>query len=338
MATSAIDGIISGLNTTEIVNTIIKSERRNAVLLEEEQAMKTTIISAYKALQAKFLALNSDLNQLVRAASYEAAKVDVSDTSYLTATGTSRVSSGSYDIRVLSLARNHQIAAQGLSSDSLALMGTGAITIRVGDGATQTVTIDGTSNSLVGIKQAINNAKIGVTASIVNDGSASNAYRLVLTAGKTGLANRISITSNLVGGTNLNFTTPTFDSPEILSFDDDSTAEVSLGTTAAYTGTGNKIYTFTVRGSGTHTLGNEPMTIDWTDGTNSGSVVVTQADTEIELVGAGADGLKLNLSAGTLTGGDTFQVETFAPTLQAASNARISIGSQDGSGSPIMVN
>ncbi len=336
-ATSAIDGIISGLNTTEIVDTIIKAERRNAVLLEEEQAMKTTIISAFKALQAKFLALNTELSQLVRSSSYEAATVDVSDTSYLTATGTGRVTSGSYDIRVLSLARNHQIAGQGLTSDSLALMGTGAISIQVGDGATQTITIDGTNNSLVGIKQAINNAKAGVTASIVNDGSASNPYRLVLTANKTGVANKITINSNLVGGTNLNFATPSFDAPEILSFDEDSTAEVSLGTTAAYTGAGNKIFTFTVRGSGTHTLGNEPITLDWSDGTNTGSVVVTQSDTEVELVGAGADGLKLNLSGGTLTGGDTFQVGTFAPTLQAASDARISIGSQDGSGSPIMV-
>lgn len=336
-ATSAIDGIISGLNTTEIVDTIIKSERRNANLLEQEQALKTTIISAYKALQAKFLALNAELSQLVRSSSYEAATVDVSDTTFLTATGTGRVTSGSYDIRVLSLARNHQIAGQGLSSDSLALMGTGNITIQVGNGAAQTISIDGTNNSLVGIKQAINDAKAGVTASIVNDGSASNPYRLVLTAAKTGLTNKITINSNLVGGTNLNFSTPTFDTPEILSFDEDSTAEVSLGTTASFTGTGNKVYTFTVRGSGTHTLGNEPITLDWSDGTNTGSVVVTQGDTEVELVGAGADGLKLNLSAGTLTGGDTFQVGTFAPTLQAASDARISIGSQDGSGSPIMV-
>ena len=57
----SIDGIISGLNTTEIVDSIMKFERRDAVLLEAEQAQKTTIVSAYKALQAKFLALNTEL-------------------------------------------------------------------------------------------------------------------------------------------------------------------------------------------------------------------------------------------------------------------------------------
>lgn len=333
----SIDGLISGLNTTEIVDTIIKSERRNAVLLEEEQAKKTAIISAYKALQAKFLALNTELAQLVRASSYESSSINISDPDVLSASASGRVTSGSYDVQVLSLARNHQIAGQGFASESQALLGTGTIAIRVGDGAVQTITIDGTNNSLAGVRDAINNAKAGVTASIINDGSESNPYRLVLTADETGLANRIAITSNLSGGSNLNFTTPTFDVPEVLSFNDSSTAEVSLGTTAAYTGTGNKIYTFTVDGASSYTVGDAPITLNWTDGTNSGSIIVSQADTEVELVGAGADGLKISLSAGTLTGGDSFQVSTFAPTLQEASDARIALGSQGGTGSPIVV-
>ncbi|HOD65806.1 MAG TPA: flagellar filament capping protein FliD [candidate division Zixibacteria bacterium] len=333
----SIDGIISGLNTTEIVDTIIKGERRNADLLEEEQAKKTAIISAFKALQAKFLALNTELAQLVRASSYEAAAVTVSDPDVLSATASGRVTGGSYDVQVLSLARNHQLAAQGFAGDTQALLGTGTIRIQTGAGPLKTITIDGTNNSLAGIRQAINDAGAGVTASIVNDGSSSNPYRLVLTADKTGRANRITVTSDLTGGANLNFATPSFDAPEVLSFAGGSTAKVFLGTTAAYTGTANRIYTFTVAGTSTVTVGNEPITLNWTDGTNSGAIVVTQADLETELAGVGSDGLKITLSAGILTGGDTFQVSTFAPTLQEASDARIAIGSQDGQGSPIVV-
>ncbi len=47
------------------------------------------------------------------------------------------------------------------------------------------VTITSANNSLQGIVTAINNAHLGVTASIINDGSA-NPYRLVLTSSTTG--------------------------------------------------------------------------------------------------------------------------------------------------------
>jgi len=207
----------------------------------------------------------------------------------------------------------------------------------VGDGSSQTVVIDENNNSLLGIKKAINDANIGVTASIINDGTSSNSYRLVLSSDKTGAKNKINITSTLSGGGNLNFSTATFDNPETVSFNSGSTSQVSLGLTAAYTGAENKTYTFTVAGSGSQTVGTDNITINWTDGTNSGAIVVTQADTEYDLVGTGADGLKLSFSAGTFNAGDTFQVNTFAPLLQEPSDAKISLGSAGGTGSPITI-
>jgi flagellar hook-associated protein 2 len=130
-----------------------------------------------------------------------------------------------------------------------------------------------------------------------------------------------------------------FDSPEKLSFSSSSTSNISLGSTAVYTGSQNKNYTFTVGGSGTQTIGSNNVTVNWTDGTNSGSILVTQADTEYELTGTGSDGLKLSFSSGDLVAGNTFQVSTFAPVLQAASDAQIAIGSDgNGSGSAIVIN
>ena len=48
-----------------------------------------------------------------------------------------------------------------------------------------TITIDSTNNTLTGIRDAINEAGIGVTASIINDGS-DTPYRLALTVDNTG--------------------------------------------------------------------------------------------------------------------------------------------------------
>lgn len=54
------------------------------------------------------------------------------------------------------------------------------------------VTIDNTNNSLQGIRDAINKAKLGVTASIVSDGSATPNH-LVLTSNKTGLTSSMKV-------------------------------------------------------------------------------------------------------------------------------------------------
>jgi flagellar hook-associated protein 2 len=56
-----------------------------------------------------------------------------------------------------------------------------------------TVTIDSSNNTLEGIRDAINKANLGVTASLVNDGSAS-PYRLVLSSTKTGEKSSMKIT------------------------------------------------------------------------------------------------------------------------------------------------
>ncbi len=102
---------------------------------------------------------------------------------------------------------------------SVSLSGSGTITVggsnpsaagltagSVGDSSTYTqnsaiaggsVTIDSSDSSLQGIETAINNANLGVTASIINDGS-STPYRLVLTSNTTGssASMKISVTGD----------------------------------------------------------------------------------------------------------------------------------------------
>ena len=318
---TSIDGLFSGLDTTSIIEALMQAERGQVTLLEQDKTQKTNIVSTLQAFQAKLLALSTNASKLTRSSTFEKTAVDISDDSYLSATASGRVATGSFDVHVLSLARNHQIASQGFGSDSLSNFGTGTISIGVGDGSVRTITIDEGNNSLVGIKNAINDADAGVTATIINDGTRGNQYRLILSAEESGLQNTISMDSSLTGGSDLNFTTATFDSPENVRMNSGTDAEISLGATAAYTGSQNKTYTFTVAGTGSQTVGQDNIVIDWTDGTNSGSILVTQADMEVELVGDGADGLKLSLSAGELNAGDVFQVGTFSPLLQEASDA-----------------
>lgn len=83
-------------------------------------------------------------------------------------------------------------AAAGLTAGSQGSY-TGAGFVQDGTQASGVITLDSTNQSLQGIRDAINKAGIGVSASIVSDGS-TNPYHLVLTSTKTGQASSMKIT------------------------------------------------------------------------------------------------------------------------------------------------
>lgn len=328
----SIDGLASNLNTTEIIDALIEFERRPVTLMEVQQALKTQELSTFNALSAKLLALQTSITTLTNERGFSQASISVSHTDLLDASAEKALGTGSYALNILSLASNHQIASHGFDDPSQSF-GTGTITLALGSRSATTITIDAGNNTLVGIKNAINDAKMGITAAIINDGSGSKPYRLVLTGNETGRTNTIKVTGSLAGGETLDFTTSVFDAPEAIVTSSLTTSQISLGDTASFTGTTNKTYTFTVKGAGAQTVGQGNVTIEWSDGTASGSIVVSQADTEI----VGPDGLKLSFADGILTAGDVFQVNTFAPVLQQASDARVSIGSSANGASPLVV-
>ncbi len=89
-------------------------------------------------------------------------------------------------------------AAAGLTAGTGGSYMAGSFTL---DGAqpSSAVVIDSTNNTLEGIRDAINKANIGVSASIVNDGSGT-PYRLVLNSTKTGEKSSMRITLEGDGG------------------------------------------------------------------------------------------------------------------------------------------
>ena len=338
MASSTIQGIISNLDTDAIVEAIMAVEHKNVDLLTNRKTEKTNELTTWQSINTLFLALKTQTSLLARSSTWESATIDVSDEDVLTATATGTVQTGTYYFSVNSLAQNHQIASQGYADTDQTEIGTGGtFVIKLGDTVSRTITIDSTNNTLNTLKDAINNLDMGVTATIINDGSSSKPYRLVLSSDDTGTDNRITLTNSITGGTTVDFANSSFDAPETVSWSSAATSIVSLGDTASCTGTQNKTYTFTVGGSGTQTVGSGDITLNWTDGTNSGSVVVSQADQEVALTGTGSDGLKLSFEAGDLVAGDTFEVNTFSPVLQIAQDASISVGNTSGGGSPVTI-
>lgn len=89
-------------------------------------------------------------------------------------------------------------AAAGLAAGSAGSY-IGAGFVQDGSQASGTVTLDTKDQTLQGIRDAINKANIGVTATIVSDGSA-NPYHLVVTSNKTGAKSSMKISADGADG------------------------------------------------------------------------------------------------------------------------------------------
>ncbi len=194
-----IDGLVSGIDTTTIIDGLLSIRKQQIDNLEFRRQTVLAQKTAFQGIEARLLAFRSTAGQLGRSQNsvFDSRTATVSNESFLAASATSRAAPGVYNLRVNSLARAHQVAAQGFAdADSEITQGT--IDIRVGAGAVTSFTIDGTNNTLQGLADTINSSTADVTASIIQDGSGgATPYRLLLTSKKTGASNEISISNNL---------------------------------------------------------------------------------------------------------------------------------------------
>jgi flagellar hook-associated protein 2 len=192
MATSplASPGIGSGLDINAIVEKLMSIERKPLDAIAKQQAAFQSKISAYGALKSALAALQTALDGLGTNA-FRSMTATLSDTSLASVAAGSGAAAGTHSIEVAALAQAHRIASVGFASAS-DTVGSGTLTFTFGtwaagvfaanpEAATGTVTIGADQSSLAGIRDAVNAAKIGVAASIVDDGSAAG-QRLVFTS------------------------------------------------------------------------------------------------------------------------------------------------------------
>lgn len=199
-------GVGSSLDVAGIVSKLMDIERVPLTRLDTKKASYDAKISSLGSIKAKLSTLQSTLTGLRYGTSFQASAVASSNTSIVQASGSSSTAIGNYSVDVSTLAQSQKLVAAG-QADSTATIGSGTsttLTIDFGTiaggtfdsgtgtysgatftsngGGTHDVIIDSSNNTLEGIRDAINTANIGVTANIVNDGDATNPYRLVLSS------------------------------------------------------------------------------------------------------------------------------------------------------------
>lgn len=211
-------GIGSGLDVNGIVSKLMAVEQQPVTVLDRKEVSYQAQLTAFGTLQGALSSFQSAVSGLSDVSKFTSLKASTADATVLSASASSIAMPGTYSVVVDKLAQSQKLVAVG-QADLTTAIGTGVLTFDFGtiSGATvdafgkytgatftsngsgiKTVTIDATNNSLLGIRDAINKANIGVSATVVNDGGAS-PYRLALTSTNIGQTNSIKITGGDAG-------------------------------------------------------------------------------------------------------------------------------------------
>ena len=188
----------SGIDVTAVVNQILDAARAPERLWQQQQSDFTAQTNALNSLNSSLSALQTAMQALSDASgALSANKATSSQTGILTATAQAGAPAGNHLITVSNLATTSSAYTDALASSG-ATFQTGMITLTVGTTSTD-ITVDSSNNTLTGLASAINNKKLGVTASVINDASGA---RLALVSQNTGLPGDLTISGNT---TALNF-------------------------------------------------------------------------------------------------------------------------------------
>ncbi len=195
-------GLGSGLDINSIVGQLMTLEQRPLLLLNNKEAGQQAKISAYGSLKGALSSFQNSVKTLTNASTFSGVKATTTNPDIVTASALSSAAAGSHQIEVLTLAQAQKIKSDAFASTDTAI-GSGTLTIEFGtynndgsftnhpDKLAKPITIESGQSSLGSIRDAINQADVGVSASIVNDGTGN---RLVIASKDTGLNNALKIT------------------------------------------------------------------------------------------------------------------------------------------------
>ncbi len=174
----AIDGLASGLDTSNIISQLMEIERRPIRLLEVRRNEMQQRMDAWRDINSRLNRLDNLMADLVRSGTYEGRKVTSSNADVATATAANRAEPAVYTVEVEQLATAHRLAIDeaGLSN----LVGDiqiNGVRITVNEGM-----------SVADLAAAIKNAEddIGVRATVI-------AGTLVLESKTTGTEGAIKL-------------------------------------------------------------------------------------------------------------------------------------------------
>lgn len=214
MANITSTGLGSGLDINGLVTKLVAAERTpTETRLTKSEATLQAKISSLGNFKSALSTFQSSLSGLANFRNFQKHSATSSDTSLLTASADTNADAANYSVQINQLAQNHSLVS-GTFASADTVVGTGTLTIKFGttdytdpdaggpqtgtyngftqnsDKGTLSLAIDSSNNTVGGIRDAINQANAGVTATLINDGE---GYRLVLASNDSGAKNSVQI-------------------------------------------------------------------------------------------------------------------------------------------------
>lgn len=204
MASISSPGVGSGLDVQSIVTQLMALERRPLQTLQQSKSTLDAQLSGYGRFRSALSSFQTALNDLKSLDAFEIYSATSSNTDALTVTADSSAAIGALDVQINRLAQAHKMGSQAIADKDTTPLG--------GGGDQLTITVDGEDTvldlggmTLTQIRDAINEADAGVTATLVSENTTS--HRLVLTSTETGSAKAMSLGFTGTLGTDLGMAT-----------------------------------------------------------------------------------------------------------------------------------
>jgi len=200
-------GLGSGLNVKDIISSLMAVESQPLTLLQNKATTVQTEISAVGQINSLASAMGDKAHALSSSSLWTQTTSSSADTTAVTAdTAGGTAAAGDYAVNVTQLAQGQTVSTTAAAGATLSA---GSITIQLGTYKTDSavppnrtfeaagpaapaITIGPGETSLASIRDKINAANAGVSASIINDASGA---RLSLRSTTTGAANGFQITA-----------------------------------------------------------------------------------------------------------------------------------------------
>ncbi|MCK6528556.1 flagellar filament capping protein FliD [Myxococcota bacterium] len=206
MGSVFISGLASGLDTTGIVSQLVEVYSTPQSTLESQKRDAETELDLVEELQSLMEALQETIQGIDTAEELRSVTVANPGTNAVSVTADPETAiAGSYTLDIADLATAEtEYSVEGFATADASL-GSGTVTLTVGGVVTEIVVDAASGNdTLEDLAAWISENVEGVSAYVMNDGSGTDAYHLVLQGTETGEANDISVSATL--GTSLTFT------------------------------------------------------------------------------------------------------------------------------------
>ncbi|KMM46907.1 MAG: flagellar filament capping protein FliD [Cellulomonas sp.] len=199
-----IDGLVSGLDTTALIDSLITLQAGPQSLLKNKQSTASSLVTALQSLNTKVASLAEHAAKASKAQSWNAVTASASG-SGVTAAAKEGAQAGTLTLRVGAVAASQSSL---LTLPAAADYGTATPTFTITrNGETTSVTAQ--STSVADVVEAFNSSGSGVRATAIKvpeldgDGNPTGGttYRVQLTGTDTGAANAFTVTRSATDGT-----------------------------------------------------------------------------------------------------------------------------------------